>query len=195
MNADHLALCSSAEWAETVRRWIIPWVLDGVDLGDDVLEVGPGPGLTTDVLRTLTGRLTAVEVDRDLADALAGRLAGGNVDVVSADATATGLPGGRFSAAVCLTMLHHVPTVERQDALFAEVRRLLRPGGLFVGADSLDSPDFRTLHHDDVCVPIAPEELAGRLATAGFVDVEVEVNEFAVRFRARRPADGGSPQD
>src|SRR5580704_8760286 len=47
MNQEHLTLCSSAEWAEAVQRWIIPWVLDEVDLGDDVLEVGPGPGLTT----------------------------------------------------------------------------------------------------------------------------------------------------
>ena len=43
MNQQHLELCASAEWAEAVQRWIIPWVTEGVDLGDDVLEVGPGP--------------------------------------------------------------------------------------------------------------------------------------------------------
>ena len=64
MNQEHLTLCSSAEWAEAVQRWIIPWVLEAVDLGDDVLEVGPGPGLTTDVLRTRVARLTAVEIKR-----------------------------------------------------------------------------------------------------------------------------------
>lgn len=56
MNKEHLTLCSSAEWAEAVQRRIIPWVLEVADLGDDVLEVGPGPGLTTDVLRTRTAR-------------------------------------------------------------------------------------------------------------------------------------------
>ena len=70
MNEQHLTLCSSAEWAEAVQKWIIPWVLDGVDLGDDVLEVGPGPGLTTDVLHTMVGRLTAVEIHPELAEAL-----------------------------------------------------------------------------------------------------------------------------
>ena len=30
MNQAHLELCSSAEWAEAVERWIIPWVLDSV---------------------------------------------------------------------------------------------------------------------------------------------------------------------
>ena len=63
MNERHLELCSSAEWAKTVQRWIIPWVLDDVALGDDVLELGPGPGRTTEVLVQMTPRLTAVEAE------------------------------------------------------------------------------------------------------------------------------------
>ena len=63
MNEKHLELCSGAEWAAAVRRWIIPWVLDGLDLGDDVLEVGPGPGRTTEVLADLVPRLTGIETD------------------------------------------------------------------------------------------------------------------------------------
>jgi hypothetical protein len=81
MNQEHLTLCSSAEWAEAVQRWIIPWVLESVDLGDDVLEFGPGPGLTTDVLRARVARLTAVEIHPDLAAALAARLANTNVEL------------------------------------------------------------------------------------------------------------------
>jgi SAM-dependent methyltransferase len=192
MNQTHLELCSSAEWAEAVERWIIPWALEAVDLGDDALEIGPGPGLTTDVLLRSVGRLTAVEVDPDLAAALARRLSGTNVDVRCADATATGLPDDRFSAAVCLTMLHHVPTIERQDALFVEVLRLLRPGGVFAGQDSLASDELRALHTDDTYVPVDPASLAARLSGAGFADVEVDTNEYAVRFRAhKRPASRG----
>ena len=192
MNQTHLELCSSAEWADAVERWIIPWALDAVDLGDDALEIGPGPGLTTDVLRRSVGRLTAVEVDPDLAQALARRLAGTNVDVRCADATATGLPDDRFSSAVCLTMLHHVPTIERQDALFVEVLRLLRPDGVFAGQDSLASDELRALHTDDTYVPVDPASLAARLSGAGFADAEVDINEYAVRFRAhKRPASRG----
>lgn len=187
MNAEHLELCSSAEWAETVERWIIPWVLEGISLGDDVLEVGPGPGLTTDVLRTKTAKLTAVELHPDLAASLASRLAGTNVEVICADATRTSLPEGRFSGAVCLTMLHHVPTVERQDAVLAEVHRLLRPGGILAGEDSLDRDDLRQLHHDDTYLPVDPSELPARLEAAGFTDVAVDTNEHAVRFRATKP--------
>ena len=66
MNEMHLKMCSSAEWAEAIERWIIPWVLESVELGDDVIEVGPGPGLTTEVLRSQVQRLTAVELDDDM---------------------------------------------------------------------------------------------------------------------------------
>jgi SAM-dependent methyltransferase len=187
MNEEHLTRCSSAEWAEAVQKWIIPWVLDGIQLGDDVLELGPGPGLTTDVLRTLVPRLTAVEVNPDLADSLAVRLAGTNVEVLCADGTKTSLDAERFSSAVCLTMLHHVPSVERQDALLAEIHRVLRPGGAVVGEDSLDSPELRSLHHDDTYVPIDPDHFAERLDAAGFVAIEVITNDYAVRFRASKP--------
>ena len=49
MNKAHLEFCSSPEWARLVEDELLPWVLDGCELGDDLLEVGPGPGLTTDV--------------------------------------------------------------------------------------------------------------------------------------------------
>lgn len=186
MNQEHLALCSSAEWAEAVQRWIIPWVLEAVDLGEDVLEVGPGPGLTTDVLRTRVTRLTAVELHPDLAEALAVRLADTNVEVVCADATRTPLPAGRFSGAVCLTMLHHVPSREAQDAVLAEIFRLLRPGGVLAGQDSLDRPELRTLHHDDIYVPVDPAGLQARIEAAGFTVVGVDTNDYAVRFRATK---------
>jgi SAM-dependent methyltransferase len=188
VNDEHLRRCASAEWADTVRKWIIPWVLEGVDLGDDVLEVGPGPGLTTDVLRSLVPRLTAVEVHPDLAASLAERLAGTNVEVLCADATQTELASDRFSGAVCLTMLHHVPSVERQDALLAEIHRVLRPGGVLAGVDSLDSPDLRALHHDDTYVPIDPDRFAARLEAVGFGGIDVATNEYAVRFHGFRPA-------
>ena len=185
MNEAHLALCASAEWADAVERWIVPWVLDSVDLGDDVLEVGPGPGLTTDVLRRHTAQLTAVEIHESLAASLRARLAGTNVEVLCADATASGLPDDRFSGAVCLTMLHHVPSASLQDALFAELHRVLRPGGVLAGQDSLASDELRALHVDDTYVPVDPATLASRLTGAGFVDVDVDTNEYAVRFRAR----------
>ncbi len=188
MNPAHLELCASAEWAEAVEQWVIPHALEAIDLGDDVLEVGPGPGRTTDVLRQQVGHLTAVEIDPALAQALAQRLADTNVEVVQADATDLPFEDDRFSGAVSLTMLHHVPSAELQDRLLAEVQRVLRPGAWLAGSDSLDTPEWRQLHEGDTCVPLDPDALPARLAAAGFVEVVVDANDYAVRFRGVAPA-------
>lgn len=187
MNKRHLELCSGAEWAEAVRRWIIPWVLDGLDLGEDVLEVGPGPGRTTEVLCDLVPRLTAIEIDPCLAADLGARMAASGVQVVQGDATDLPYDDGRFSAVLSFTMLHHLPSPADQDRLFAEAARVLGPGGVLAGTDSLDSEEFRELHTGDTCVPVEPAGLAARLAEAGFSQAEVETNDYGIRFRARRP--------
>ena len=70
MNDEHLRLCASAEWAALVRDDLLPWVLGDDDLGDDVLELGAGPGLVTDLLVERAPRVTAVEIDEQLATAL-----------------------------------------------------------------------------------------------------------------------------
>ena len=193
MNQDHLTLCASEEWRALVADELLPWVLgdgddgvdDRVDLGDDVLEIGAGPGLVTDLLIERAPRVTAVELDVDLADALRARMAGHPVDVVTADATALPLPSGRFSAAACFTMLHHIPDPALQDAALVELARVLRPGGVLLGTDGEDTPKRRALHVDDVFVPIDPSGFAARLEGAGFVDVLVESNGDRFRFRGR----------
>jgi SAM-dependent methyltransferase len=184
MNEGHLQFLSSPEWAQMLETDLLPWVRDVADLGDDVLEVGPGPGLTTDLIRQRTSRVTAVEVDGELARALAARLSGTNVEVIHADATESGLQSDRFSAATCFSMLHHIPSPDIQDRLFAEVHRLLRPRGAFIGTDSVDSELLRQFHVDDVFVPVDPDTLASRLEAVGFTDVDIERQEYQVRFTA-----------
>jgi ubiquinone/menaquinone biosynthesis C-methylase UbiE len=184
MNSEHLRICSSPEWAEYVRDELVPWALAGNDLGEDVLEVGPGPGLTTDALRGQVARVTAIEIDDELARQLSERLAGTNVEVVQGDGTHLPFAEGRFSGAVMFTMLHHVPSRERQDQLLAEVRRVLRPGGLLAGTDSPETPERRELHEGDVYLPVDPAGLCDRLLAAGFATAIVEEGEHSFRFRA-----------
>lgn len=186
MNRLHRWYCRSDAWAATVRAEL-PRVLRGVELGDEVLEVGPGPGLTTDLLRTKVPRVTAIEIDPRLAEALRQRTLGQGVEVVTGDATAMPFQAARFSAVVSFTMLHHLPSPQLQDRLLAEVRRVLRPGGVFAGSDSTASFLFRLAHLGDTMVLIDPDRFAGRLQAAGFTDARVQRGNRAFAFQAIRP--------
>jgi SAM-dependent methyltransferase len=186
MNLIHRWLCSSARWKKVVETYILPWTLEGLNLGSDILEVGPGPGASTDLLHTRVARLTCVEADHRFAEKLRRRL-GQSVCVMCEDAMAMSLPDASFDGAVCFTMLHHVPSVAKQDRLLREVARVLRPGGLFAGTDSLYSRSFRLLHLFDTMVVVDPVTFPGRLKAAGFSEVQVDVMEpYAFRFRARK---------
>jgi SAM-dependent methyltransferase len=180
VNSEHLELLRSAGWRELLRDFVIPFALERVDfhsLGDDVLEIGSGPGLTTELLCEQVARLTALELDAVLAGELDVRL-GSRVEVVEGDATDMPFESGRFSAVVSFTMLHHVPTVDMQDRLFAEVRRVLRSGGIFVANDSVASEELAALHDGDVYNPVDPSSVGERLHAAGFTNVSVRDNAF-----------------
>jgi|SRR5271166_912490 len=185
MNSFHLEYCASPEWRQVVEETILPHALGRVELGPNVLEIGPGPGLTTDVLMTRVEHLTAVEVDTDLAGALAARLAGTNVDVVPGDAGALAFPDGHFSGAASFHMLHHIGSDDDQDAIFSELARVLRAGGSLVAADGIENEWTRAFHVDDIYNPIDPNRLGRRLAAAGFSAVEVGVYDLGWRCTAR----------
>ena len=187
MNRIHRWYCRSDRWATTLHEKLMPWVLRDVVPGDDVLEIGPGPGLTTDSLRYWARKLTAIEVDPALAETLRLRLTGTNVEVVTGDATAMPFVDGCFSSVVSFTMLHHVASAEQQDHVLSEVHRVLRPGGTFAGSDSTGSFVFRLAHLFDTMVMVDPDNFATRLEAAGFADVDVLRAEGAFRFRATRP--------
>jgi SAM-dependent methyltransferase len=169
-----------------MRNDMLPWALKDVDLGQNVLEVGPGPGLTTDLLRTRLDRITALEVDSALADLLKRRMSGTNVTVIQGDASAMPFEDATFSGAVAFTMLHHVPSPTLQDRLLREVHRVLRSGGMFVGTDSLWSPALWLFHIGDTLVPVDPRGFKSRLESAGFSDVQIELGTKRFRFSARR---------
>jgi SAM-dependent methyltransferase len=186
MNEAHRQ-CGSDEWRALMRDSILPWAIGEVELGDDVLEVGPGYGAATDVLGRSVAHLTSVEIDGELAAMLAERYAGNDaVVVVHGDATALDQAAGRFSGAVCFTMLHHVPTVELQDQLFAEVARVLRDGGVLVASDSLASDELASHHDGDTYNPVDPATLPDRLAAAGFATADVRTNPYGWAVVARR---------
>lgn len=186
MNLLHRWLCASRLWRRHMRDDVLPWALDGIDLGAATLEIGPGYGANIPTLLARTSRLTALEIDEDLAARLRER-AGDAVTIVGGDGAAMSLPDAEFTAVVCFTMLHHVPTTALQDALFAEVFRVLRPGGVFAGSDGRPSAGFALIHLGDTYNPVRPDGLPARLAAAGFTDIAVDTRGPNQRFRARKP--------
>lgn len=188
MNRFHRWYCRTGHWRHAIQDQILPWVLRDVDLGDQVLEVGPGPGLTTDVLARRVPKLTAVEIDPELASRLRDRFTGTNVTVEQGDATAMPFPDGTFTGAVSFTMLHHVPSPELQDRLLREIHRVLQPGATFAGSDSRASLVFRLAHLADTMMLVDPDTFAGRLEAAGYQGVEVQAAKGAFRFRSTVPA-------
>lgn len=183
MNLCHRVLCRSDYWARGVEHRLLPWALAGVELGDRVLEIGPGYGANLRVLVDTAPQLTAVELDAAMTERLQARY-GSRARIINGDGTDTGLPADDFSSVVCFTVLHHVPTAQLQDRLFAEAHRVLAPGGVFAGSDGTHSLKFRLLHIGDTYNPMPTQTLPDRLRRAGFDDVTVDVADGSQRWRA-----------
>ena len=181
MNRIHHILCRSGWWRRKAHGSLLPWVVGGRPLGR-ALEIGPGPGVTTEWLAARTEALSCVEIDEGLAERLRERLPG--VDVRHADGRELPFADATFDTVVCCTMLHHVPSTAAQDRLLAEAARVLKPGGRLLGSDSRTSRLFRALHRRDTCVTVDPDAFPDRLAAAGFADVRVEAAGSSFRFRA-----------
>jgi SAM-dependent methyltransferase len=197
MNENHARVCPSPEWAAHIQNDILPSLAQHADLGDDLLEIGPGPGAATEWLRHRVKRLTAFEIDEAAAAKLAERYAGSNVEVVIGDATKLSYPDGSFDSVGSFTMLHHVPTRELQNKILAEALRVLRPGGILIASDSLASAGLHHFHEGDTYNPIDPGTVVTRLQTIGFGALTVVIDD-RLKFIARKPAgdaDAGCDDD
>jgi len=150
VNEGHLQFCASPEWRQIVEEMILPDALRNATLGPKVIEIGPGPRVTTDALRSLVEKLTVVEINADLADALARRLAGTNVNVVRGDATSLDMADNTFTGAASFHMFHHIATAEAQNQALSEIARVLQPGGKLVAADGIESEGSRAFHEGDI---------------------------------------------
>lgn len=186
VNANHQQLCPSPEWAAYIQDEVLPWLVDQADLGHEMLEIGPGPGAATEWLHHRVKRLVAFEIDEEAAHRLAERHTDSNVEV--AVGTGVDLPYdvGSFDSVGTFTMLHHVPALDLQRSILGEALRVLRPGGVLIGSDSLGSSELHEFHAGDTYNPIDPAVLLVLLQALGFDRITVRVDGI-LSFVAHKP--------
>jgi SAM-dependent methyltransferase len=191
VNENHVQLCPSPRWARHLQDEVLPFLANIADFGARMLELGPGPGAATSWLRARVPQLVAVESDAAAAQLLSERYAGTNVDVRRGDARRLAFPADTFDSVGSFTMLHHVPTFHDQQLLLSEAFRVLKPGGWFLGSDSLASNDLHHFHEGDDYNPVDPASLLIRLQAVGFTKFTIVV-DYDLRFVAGKP-DSSTP--
>src|SRR3989475_6470882 len=186
MNRYETWFCGTRLWRWITRRQVLPWLLQGSELGEHVLELGAGPGAATTELGLRAARVTSLEYDHAFAAKLGARVNGSNATVIQGDAAALPFADGTFSSAIAILMLHHLKSGELQDRAFSEIYRVLRPGGVFLAFDIPDGWTHRIAHIKSTFVPVDPATAMGRLTAAGFSKVALDSRSGGFRIRALR---------
>ena len=145
--------------ATRVRPW--PEVLEfvgGLPADSRVLDLGCGNGRHAKIAAARGHRVVGLDFSRGLLSI--GRREStvavrGGIGWIEGDAATLPLRDSSFDAAICVAVLHHVPTAEDRIALLAEVRRVLRPEArVFLTVWSKEQPRFEPFPDSvDVEVP------------------------------------------
>ena len=109
MNRFETWFCGSPFWRYVTRRQLLPWILEGSELGEHVLELGAGLGAATEELRSRAARVTSREYDHAFAAKLGRRVDGASVTVVQGDAATLPFSDGTFSSAIAILRRNRWP--------------------------------------------------------------------------------------
>jgi len=186
MNIAEHFFCSSSLWRYISNSRLLPWILSNASLGDHLLELGAGYGAATAHLQSRASRVTSLEYDHNSLRKLKSQV-NGTATTVCGDASQLPFASQTFSSAIAILLFHHLQSSELQDALFAEVFRVLRPGAIFLAFDIRDSWFQRAGHIRSTFTPVNPSSVTPRLTTAGFFNISVDERASAYRFYATRP--------
>jgi ubiquinone/menaquinone biosynthesis C-methylase UbiE len=184
MNTLENLLCASSFWRYLTKRRLLPWLLSSVNLGDDLLELGAGFGAATAALRERVSRVTSLEYAHESARKLKSRNAALAPRIVQGDAAHLPFANACFSSAIAILVLHHLKTTGAQDQTFAEVFRVLRPGGTFLAFEITDSWLHRKAHFRSTFTPLPPSSAFTRLTSAGFSRISVNFRSGGFRLSA-----------
>jgi ubiquinone/menaquinone biosynthesis C-methylase UbiE len=172
--------------------------LAGIAPGERILDVGCGPGRLAILAGSITGpegEVCGIDPAPEMVGLATRKAARARVPVRFEVGVIEALPypDERFDVVLSSMMLHHLPgDLPRRG--FAEVRRVLRPGGRFVAVDFGATPGEGLGHI--LCVlglrrgQDHAEHLGDVLATVGFETVEIgPFSRRGVMFiRGRKPA-------
>ena len=189
MNHLERYFCSTSLWQSMTHRFLLPWVLSGAPLGDHVLEIGAGYGAATGHLLKLAPRVTSLEYDPRLLRKLKAKHRCAEVTPLCGDAATLPFADQSFSSAVAILVLHHLKSRELQDRTFAEVHRVLRPGGSFFAFEINDGWIHRAAHYKSTFTPVTPGSAFARLTSVGFSKISVDFRSSGYRVSARRAAE------
>jgi SAM-dependent methyltransferase len=158
-----------------------------VSPGNQVLDVGCGPGNYTRYLAEAGGDGLAVGADASGAMLAAGvRLSeGSNLAFVRADACALPFEDGVFDIVSCVGTIH---MIESPMAALAEMMRMLAPGGRIGMMTTCGRSGAPARVRNGVTV-FARDELPRALAAGGLVEIEQRVVKRAQFISARKPAE------
>jgi SAM-dependent methyltransferase len=132
-NSDH-PIYVNARHRDVHYRGIADDVSGYVTPGTAVLDYGCGEAVHADRVTARAGRLILCEAAPNVREHLTARfLSAGNIDVQSPEQVAA-LPAGSLDLIVMHSVAQYLGQ-EETDALFAEFKRLLKPGGLFILGD------------------------------------------------------------
>ncbi|MGH9932525.1 MAG: methyltransferase domain-containing protein [Pyrinomonadaceae bacterium] len=147
------------------------WIYDNVRAGSEVLELGCGAGMLA-LLKRKGVTLTGVDLSDECA--LAARRNGYD-ETFRAKLSHLPFAAASFDYVVSLDVLGHIEA-EEKDAVFAEVKRVLRPGGVTLhGIECTDHSAQKT--YDEM----SAAELRRFIEVDGHVGLEEE-QEHAARF-------------
>jgi cyclopropane fatty-acyl-phospholipid synthase-like methyltransferase len=147
------------------------WIYDNVRAGSSILDLGCGAGMLALLKRK---GVTLAGVDLSSESALAARRNGYDFTATT-ELSRLPFPDDSFDYVVSLDVLGHIGFDEK-DAVLAEVRRVLRPGGVTMhGIECTDHAGQK--NYDEM----SPEELRRFVEVDGHVGLEEE-QEHGKRF-------------